>query len=1036
MSEFLRLLLGLSLSGTLMALLLILLRRLFGHRLPSAFYYYAWLLVLLRFVLPLPGLMPGWNQSEAVVEAPLTASAAAESREAGPARPYNADSAHPGTVLTAGESAIPSHVEIAPAEGITPTEAESSASQTLFDLKQVLRSDRLWFSLWIIGMAVSALWYGGGYLRFRRELCATLKSAARSDRTVYARVTDEPCPKLYRSKAVSTPMLLGVLHPIIVIPDRIYSDTMLEGILAHEMTHYRRHDVIYKWFSVLVSVVHWFNPVTRLFRQELDRCCELACDECLLRGMNADEKQLYGDMLITLAAERRLPRSVVATSFAVEKQTLKERLVQIMTYKKRGRASLALVLAVMLLLSACGAAVGPNLPAQEAPLAAENSVSAVTLAGKSESADPVPTPEPAVPATTVTVSTVDAFLAAIGSDVQIFLEPGTYDLSTASDYGRELPDGNYTWRETYDGYELVIRNVEDLVIAGQPGESNAEILLAAIPRYANVLCFENSSRVTLSGFTAGHTEAPGQCAGGVLYFDGCQRMGVVDCSLYGCGILGVYAMNCRNVNVLATEIYDCSNGAVWAMGSRDVRIQDCDIHDCGKTFGMAFNLFQVYTSTGFAVVNCRISDNNANCFMNATSSDEVYLLGCEVEGNMLQQVFFFNAPSPVIDGCAFTNNSVESAWFESGKYAVSLDGTKLGKGELEAMERQDMTYDGPIVPQAAAVEGIPTQDGMEYHVNTVDELLAVIGSDTTVYLEGELFNLSTASNLGGYGGDHYYWVDLYDGPGLVITGVENFRLIGRGKDKTTVEVEPRYATVLVFENCSNVTVAALTAGHTKGEPGSCTGDVLAFEDCGDFHVIDCGLFGCGVWGIRSNNSVSGEVLRTEIYECSGGAAIINQSDGIVFTDCRVHDCVGDLWDDATGRLVRGNVGYISLGDSGDCSYNGAPLLNNTQTYVGEEPHVESADNTLSIRYYEVDLNNCTLRPGESVEVHAFDAASGSDVPAVWFTADENVISLQPTDDGRCAITALNPSRGDVVISASYGGMYAELRVYIPDNIRQ
>ena len=53
MSECLRLLLGLSLSGTLMALLLILLRRLLGQRLPSAFYTWVWLLVLLPLITPI-----------------------------------------------------------------------------------------------------------------------------------------------------------------------------------------------------------------------------------------------------------------------------------------------------------------------------------------------------------------------------------------------------------------------------------------------------------------------------------------------------------------------------------------------------------------------------------------------------------------------------------------------------------------------------------------------------------------------------------------------------------------------------------------------------------------------------------------------------------------------------------------------------------------------------------------------------------------------------------------------------------------------
>ena len=51
-------LLTLTLSGSALALLLLLLRYVFARRMPSTVYYYAWLLVLLRFVLPLPGLVP------------------------------------------------------------------------------------------------------------------------------------------------------------------------------------------------------------------------------------------------------------------------------------------------------------------------------------------------------------------------------------------------------------------------------------------------------------------------------------------------------------------------------------------------------------------------------------------------------------------------------------------------------------------------------------------------------------------------------------------------------------------------------------------------------------------------------------------------------------------------------------------------------------------------------------------------------------------------------------------------------------------
>ena len=51
-------LLTLTLSGSALALLLLALRYLLLKRMPSTVYYYAWLLVLLRFVLPLPGFVP------------------------------------------------------------------------------------------------------------------------------------------------------------------------------------------------------------------------------------------------------------------------------------------------------------------------------------------------------------------------------------------------------------------------------------------------------------------------------------------------------------------------------------------------------------------------------------------------------------------------------------------------------------------------------------------------------------------------------------------------------------------------------------------------------------------------------------------------------------------------------------------------------------------------------------------------------------------------------------------------------------------
>jgi len=172
------------------------------------------------------------------------------------------------------------------------------------------------------------------------------------------------------------------------------------------------------------------------------------------------------------------------------------------------------------------------------------------------------------------VKTADDFLAAIQPGVNISLDTDVIDLSKATDFGSGMSD-YYYWRECYDGAELVISNVDGLSIT-----SEIMTLIEAVPRYANVICFENCNDLWLSGFTAGHTTAPGACSGGVLYFSGCTSVGVDGCSLYGCGILGITADNTDGLTVTGTEIYDCSYGAVSLSSTHDTVFKNCNIHDC------------------------------------------------------------------------------------------------------------------------------------------------------------------------------------------------------------------------------------------------------------------------------------------------------------------------------------------------------------------------------------------------------------------------------------------------------------------------
>ncbi|MBQ2072432.1 MAG: hypothetical protein II460_08795, partial [Oscillospiraceae bacterium] len=135
-------LLALTVSGSALTILLLVLRYILLKKMPSTVYYYAWLLVLLRFLLPLPGLVPPFPAAaDSAPEAPAYTVQGENSPEAHLPAEYPAA---PEALLqgSAGNRAP----EPAPALN---TAAPAAAEKGAFDW----RSPALWLSLWAAGAA-------------------------------------------------------------------------------------------------------------------------------------------------------------------------------------------------------------------------------------------------------------------------------------------------------------------------------------------------------------------------------------------------------------------------------------------------------------------------------------------------------------------------------------------------------------------------------------------------------------------------------------------------------------------------------------------------------------------------------------------------------------------------------------------------------------------------------------------------------------------------------------------------------------------
>lgn len=132
-------------------------------------------------------------------------------------------------------------------------------------------------------------------------------------------------------------MVVGLLRPRILLPEQELSPEQWEGVLTHELVHWRRHDLWIKWLAVLARAVHWFNPAVWWLVCRLEQDCELSCDEQTVRRWDSPRRARYGELLLILAAGGDSGFGGVSLSLSSPKQRLKERLICMMTQKRYGR---------------------------------------------------------------------------------------------------------------------------------------------------------------------------------------------------------------------------------------------------------------------------------------------------------------------------------------------------------------------------------------------------------------------------------------------------------------------------------------------------------------------------------------------------------------------------------------------------------------------------------------------------------------------------------------------------------------------------
>ena len=335
-SPFLHTLFIQTLAGSALLLVFLALRALFLKKMKASMLMFAWLLVGLRFLLPLSVPSPYIAPSVFPVQAAPMQVQPMQVQPLGDSQPLAPE--------TSAERIAPAAVPSSDTAAPVPPSAPQAPSGLPLE------------GVWLLG-AIAAL---AAMLIMNRHWRQSVMQ------TAVLFQGDSPIP-VYLSN-VASPCLAGLLRPVVFINPIGALEENLPHVLAHELSHYRHRDNWYRCLSLLLCAVFWFNPLVWFAAALYKRDCERACDERVTRNYSPEGTQSYARTLIALVTQKKIGPLALPMPMAASFSDMKKRIGHIVSDAKPKRIVAFLFTFILLCTSLLSFATG------EAAKPAENTL--------------------------------------------------------------------------------------------------------------------------------------------------------------------------------------------------------------------------------------------------------------------------------------------------------------------------------------------------------------------------------------------------------------------------------------------------------------------------------------------------------------------------------------------------------------------------------------------------------------------------------------------------------------------------------------
>ncbi|MTI55437.1 M56 family metallopeptidase [Geosporobacter ferrireducens] len=347
--------LKMSFLGTIAAIIILLIKKIFKNKISASCHYLIWMILLLRLIVPycpessvsVYNFFTNHNYGTEEIQSPVINNVGhndihSNNIQSGVNPSAQKDLSTSLYSTKDGKQELANKIEPSIFNSLQNQRPYTFSDYTYDSNKDKFQAPYIAAIIWLLGTCLGGLyilWLQVSYsIKISKfELCndrniTAIYEICRSKMKVRKEIP------LVMDTSIKTPSLLGIFYPKILLPSD-YVERLTEEefkfVFMHELSHYKRKDIILRWLLIFLQILHWFNPVIWFAFNIIRQDSEKACDEQVLSYIEPSEYKKYGNTMLKMLDIFSGYNSIYGAAGMIDrKKLITERVKNIVNFKK------------------------------------------------------------------------------------------------------------------------------------------------------------------------------------------------------------------------------------------------------------------------------------------------------------------------------------------------------------------------------------------------------------------------------------------------------------------------------------------------------------------------------------------------------------------------------------------------------------------------------------------------------------------------------------------------------------------------------